>query len=81
VVKAPTLGTIYLAPDPGSPPFVAVGQAVTESDTVVLIEAMKLFTGVTAGSSGTVAEVYVENGSFVEYDQDLMAIKLDAGRG
>src|SRR5581483_9352773 len=33
-ITAPLLGTFYVAPEPGAPPFVKVGQQVTEDTTV-----------------------------------------------
>ena len=32
-VTAPILGTFYVAPEPGAPPFVKVGQQITEDTT------------------------------------------------
>ena len=36
-ITAPLLGTFYVAPEPGAPPFVQVGTAITEDTTVGLI--------------------------------------------
>ena len=51
-ITAPNLGTFYRAPKPGTPPYVEVGQSVSETTEVCLIEVMKLFTPVRAGLSG-----------------------------
>src|SRR5262245_58682715 len=40
-VTAPIVGTAYLAPEPGKPNFVAVGDKVTAGQTLLIIEAMK----------------------------------------
>src|SRR5262245_26236087 len=39
-VKSPMVGTAYLAPEPGKPNFVAVGDKVTAGQTLLIIEAM-----------------------------------------
>lgn len=74
-VTAPLLGTFYVAPEPGAPPFVQVGQQVTEDTTCGLIEVMKVFNSVRAGVKGTVVEVIAPNGGFVEFGQPLIIVK------
>ncbi len=74
-VTAPILGTFYVAPEPGAPPFVTVGQQVTEDMTCGLIEVMKVFNSVRAGVKGTIVEVVAANGSFVEFGQALIIVK------
>lgn len=74
-VTAPLLGTFYVAPEPGAPPFVQVGQQVTEDTTCGLIEVMKVFNSVRAGVKGTVVEVVAPNGGFVEFGQPLIIVK------
>jgi acetyl-CoA carboxylase biotin carboxyl carrier protein len=73
-VHSPMLGTFYHAPKPGEPPFVAVGDVV-EKDTIVgIIEVMKLMNTVRAEARGTVAEILVADGAFVEYGEILLRI-------
>ena len=74
-VTAPLLGTFYVAPEPGAPPFVTVGQQVTDDTTCGLIEVMKVFNSVRAGVTGTVVEVVAQNGGFVEFGQTLFIVK------
>jgi len=74
-VSAPLLGTFYVAPEPGAPPFVRIGDAVTEDTTVGLIEVMKVFNSVRAGVKGVVVEAVVQTGQFVEHGQTLFLIK------
>ena len=74
-VTAPILGTFYVAPEPGAPPFVTVGQQVTEDTTCGLIEVMKVFNSVRAGVNGTIVEVVAANGGFVEFGQTLFIVK------
>ena len=74
-VTAPILGTFYVAPEPGAPPFVTVGQQVTEDTTCGLIEVMKVFNSVRAGVKGTIVEAVAPNGGFVEFGQPLFIVK------
>jgi acetyl-CoA carboxylase biotin carboxyl carrier protein len=74
-ITAPLLGTFYVAPEPGAPPFVQVGAAITEDTTVGLIEVMKVFNSVRANVRGTVSQVVAQNGQFVEYGQTLFLVK------
>ena len=74
-VTAPLLGTFYVAPEPGAPPFTHVGANVTEDTTVGLIEVMKVFNSVRASVKGTIVEVVAQNGQFVEYGQTLFLVK------
>ncbi|HUC99745.1 MAG TPA: acetyl-CoA carboxylase biotin carboxyl carrier protein [Candidatus Polarisedimenticolaceae bacterium] len=74
-VTAPLLGTFYIAPEPGAPPFTHVGANVTEDTTVGLIEVMKVFNSVRAGAKGTIVEAIAQNGQFVEYGQTLFLVK------
>jgi acetyl-CoA carboxylase biotin carboxyl carrier protein len=74
-ITAPILGTFYVAPEPGAPPFVKVGATVTEDTTVGLIEVMKVFNSVRAAVNGVVTEVVAQNGQFVEYGQTLFLVK------
>ena len=73
-VKSPMVGTVYLSADPGSAPFVSIGQAVAEGDTLVIVEAMKVMNPITAPAAGTVRAVLVENAQPVEYDQPLVVV-------
>lgn len=74
-ITAPLLGTFYVAPEPGAPPFVKVGQKITEDTTCGLIEVMKVFNSVRATVKGTIVEVVAQNGSFVEFGQPLFIVK------
>ena len=61
------MGLFYRRPNPESPPYVEEGQVVKADDTVALIEVMKLFTSVKAGTRGTIVHICVENAQLVEY--------------
>jgi acetyl-CoA carboxylase biotin carboxyl carrier protein len=74
VVKAPMVGTFYRSPSPDAKPFVEVGQAVKEGDTICIVEAMKLMNEIEADASGVVKAILVENGQPVEYGQPLFIL-------
>jgi len=73
-VKSPMVGTCYLTPEPGAAPFIAVGKAVKEGDTLLIVEAMKVMNPITAPKSGTVTAILVDNAQPVEFDQPLVVI-------
>ena len=75
VIKAPIVGTFYKSPAPDKDAFVKVGDIVSEGDTVCIIEAMKFMNEVNSEVSGTIAEILVEDGEFVEYGQELFRLK------
>ena len=73
-VRSPMVGTAYLSAEPGSAPFVSVGQAVKAGDTILIVEAMKVMNPITAPNAGTVKEILVDNAQPVEFDQPLVVI-------
>ncbi|MGB2938537.1 MAG: acetyl-CoA carboxylase biotin carboxyl carrier protein [Phycisphaerae bacterium] len=76
-IKAPMVGTFYVAPEPGSKPFVEVGDHVTEDTVACVIEAMKVFNDIRAEMSGTIEKVLVKNGQAVEFGQPLFVVRPD----
>ena len=74
ILKSPMVGTVYLFPEPGAKPFVNVGDTVSEGQTLVIIEAMKVMNPIAATKGGKVTRICVENGQPVEYDQPLVVI-------
>ena len=73
-VKSPIVGTAYLSPEPGSGPFVEVGNAVKAGDTLLIVEAMKVMNPIVAPSGGVVKKVLISDGQPVEFDQPLVVI-------
>ena len=63
VIESPMVGTYYASSAPDAPPFVSVGSAVRPDTTVCIIEAMKVFTDIPAGVSGTIAESWSRTAS------------------
>ena len=76
-VKAPLVGVFYAAPSPEEDAYVKVGDRVNKGDVLCVIEAMKMFNEIKAETSGTVAEICVDNGNVVEYGQTLFKITMD----
>ncbi len=75
VVISPMVGTVYTTAEPDQPPFVKVGDVVSEGDTLVLIEAMKVFNPVKAARAGKVSRIFVNNATPVEFGEPLMIIE------
>jgi len=75
VIVSPMVGTAYISPDPESPPFVKIGDTVSEGDTLVLIEAMKVFNPIKAALGGTVTRVFINNGTPIEFGEPLLIIE------
>jgi acetyl-CoA carboxylase biotin carboxyl carrier protein len=74
-VKSPMVGTFYRSSAPGAKPFVEVGAAVKEGDTICIIEAMKILNEIEADKSGTITQILCENGQAVEFGQPLFVIE------
>ena len=76
-VPAPLLGNFYAAPRPGEPPFVAVGDTVSEDSVIGIIEVMKLMNSVRAGVAGKVVAILAVDGSAVDEGQPLVRIRRE----
>lgn len=74
-LTSPMVGTAYLSPEPGKPPFAAVGTRVSEGQTVLIIEAMKTMNQIPAHKSGVITRILVDDASPVEYGQPLAVIE------
>jgi len=75
LVKAPLVGTFYVAPAPGEAPFAAPGQRLKKGETLCLIEAMKMMSEVPAPADCMVDEVLAQDGDAVGYDTPLFRIR------
>jgi acetyl-CoA carboxylase biotin carboxyl carrier protein len=76
-IKSPIVGTFYVTPSPDSDPYVEVGSQIEPQTVVCIVEAMKVMNEIKAETSGTIAEILVENGQAVEYGQVLFKVKPD----
>lgn len=74
-VKSPMVGTVYLQPQPGAPAFVKPGDAVTEGQTLMLVEAMKTMNPIAAPRAGKVARILVTDAQPVEFGESLIILE------
>ena len=74
-VTSPMVGTAYSSPEPSAPNFASKGDTVSEGDTLLIIEAMKVMNPIKAHKGGTVTQVLFENGQPVEFGDVLMVIE------
>lgn len=74
LVRSPMVGTFYAASGPDSPPFVGIGDEIEPDTVVCVVEAMKVFNEIKAGTSGRIAKVLAKSGQAVEFDQPLFAV-------
>jgi acetyl-CoA carboxylase biotin carboxyl carrier protein len=74
-VRAPLVGTAYLAPQPGAAPFIRVGEGVVAGETLLIIEAMKVMNEIRAPRAGRVSEIFVADGQPVEYGAPLLVLE------
>ena len=68
------VGTVYLQPQPDSPPFFKVGDTVAEGQTLMIVEAMKTMNPIPAPRAGRILEFLVANGQPVEFGEPLAII-------
>lgn len=76
-VRSPVVGAFWVAPSPGEPPFVQVGDRVEVGQQIAIVEVMKLMSDVSAPTAGVVVEICATNADMVEYDQVLFVIDPD----
>ena len=75
VVLSPMVGTVYVAPEPGAPTFVKVGDTVKEGQTLLIVEAMKTMNQIASPRAGRVTRILVQNAHPVEYGEPLLIIE------
>lgn len=74
-VRSPMVGTAYRKPSPDAKAFVEIGQMVKTGDKVLLIEAMKTFNEIVAPRTGTISQIFVDDGQPVEFGEPLFVIE------
>ena len=74
-LKAPMVGTAYVSPEPGKPPFVRIGDKVSNNQPLLIIEAMKVMNTINAPKAGKVIFIGFEDGQPVEFEQLLVIIE------
>lgn len=78
-VRSPAVGAFWVAPSPGQPPFVRVGQQVAQDEQLAIVEVMKLMNPVIATTAGEVVQICAANAEMVEYEQVLFWIRPTDG--
>ena len=73
-VKSPMVGTVYLQAQPGTPPFIKVGDHVAVGQTLLIIEAMKTMNPIPATKAGAVLKILVDDAQPVEFGEPLVVI-------
>ena len=79
-IESPMVGTFYRAPEPGSPPFVEVGDVVAAGQTLGILEAMKLMNEVKSDLEAVVRAIHVDNAQPVEFGQALFDLEPLSGQ-
>jgi len=74
-IKSPMVGTFYRSPSPDSKVYASEGTQVNKDSVVCIIEAMKVMNEIQAETNGSILEVLVEDGSSVEYGQNLFKVR------
>ncbi len=74
IIKSPMVGTFYIKPSPTAEPYVEIGKNVNKGETLCIIEAMKLMNEIESEYTGKIAEIYIKDGSMVEYGTPLFKI-------
>ena len=75
LLTAPLVGLAYLAPTPGTAPFVRIGDPIEKGQTLLIIEAMKVMNQIRAPRAGRLARILVADAEPVEYGAPLMLIE------
>ena len=73
-IKSPIVGTFYRKPAPDKPPYVVVGDHIEKGQVVCIVEAMKMMNEIKSDFSGTIKSINVEDGTPVEFDQNLITV-------
>lgn len=74
-LKSPMVGTAYLSSEPGTPPFIAVGDTIKRGQTILIIEAMKTMNQIPADRDGIVKAILVDDAQPVEFGEPLIVIE------
>ena len=73
-ITAPMVGTFYAASSPDVAAFVAVGDTISEGQTICIIEAMKVMNEIKAETSGPDTAIVAKDGEPVQFGDDLFQI-------
>jgi acetyl-CoA carboxylase biotin carboxyl carrier protein len=74
-ITSPMVGTFYGRPAPDAPDFVNAGDAVSEGQTICIIEAMKVMNEIKAERSGVITAKVAQDSKAVQFGDVLFRIK------
>ncbi len=74
-VPCPMVGTVYLSPQPDAAPFIKVGDTVSQGQTLLIVEAMKVMNQIPAPRAGVVKRIAVDDAQPVEFGETLVVIE------
>jgi acetyl-CoA carboxylase biotin carboxyl carrier protein len=74
-LKAPMVGVFYRSSQPGTPPLIEIGQAITVGQPIGIIEAMKIFSEIPAEQGGVVHAILVPDGKLVQAGETIVLLK------
>jgi acetyl-CoA carboxylase biotin carboxyl carrier protein len=69
------VGIASLAPQPGAPAFIRLGETVAAGQPLLIIEAMKVMNEIRAPRAGRIVQILIEDAQPVEYGAPLMLIE------
>ena len=75
IFKSPMVGTFYRKPSPDDPSFVSIGDKISSSTVLCIIEAMKVMNEIQSDKDGEIIEILVEDSVSVEFGQPLFKIR------
>ncbi len=79
-MRSPLIGVFYRSPAPDAPPFVEIGDMVSEGQTVCIVEAMKVFNEIKAEWQGRVVAIPAESGALVQAGDPLVVLEFAGGQ-
>lgn len=74
-ITSPFVGTFYRSSSPETGPYVKVGDKISKGQALCIVEAMKIMNEIESEISGEIAEICVENETYVEFGQVLFRVK------
>lgn len=74
IVRSAMAGVLHEAANPGAAPLIAVGDSIEAGQVICIVEAMKVFTTVSAPFGGTVKRIFFEDGQDVGLGDPLVEI-------
>jgi acetyl-CoA carboxylase biotin carboxyl carrier protein len=75
-ILSPLPGIFYRKPAPDQPAYKSDGDVIAESDTIGLVEVMKSFNEVKAGTTGKIVRFLIENEDAVMAGQPIAEIDV-----